>query len=386
MYAELFGNEKKHRIKSRCDNKLRKQKDRLDKAMPSILEGYCSKSKKPKEEAEKEAREFLQVIEDSASYQFGYNHSIAYCLLGYLCAYYRYYNPLEFITAFLNNAANEDDIINGAKLAKQKGIKIIDPRFGFSKSGYFFDRTTNTIAKGLSSIKFMSAQAADELYALAHSKTYTSFSDLLIDLKKTSLDSRQLDILIKLDFFSDFGNQRELFTILELADMFKFGEAKQVKRDRIDGTPFEDCVRGFSTYRTKSGAEAKSYTILDVPAVMRACEKVVKNAGMQDISLIVKARNYIDIMGHSGFTTGIESDRNKLYVVDVMPVKRKKDGKVFGYSVITQSLGSGKESRMTVFKKVFDSEPIKKGDIIVCKQWERDGQYFRLTRYEHLLT
>lgn len=49
----------------------RKQKDRLDKAMPSILEGYCKKSPKPREEAENEAKEFLQVIEDSASYQFG---------------------------------------------------------------------------------------------------------------------------------------------------------------------------------------------------------------------------------------------------------------------------------------------------------------------------
>lgn len=49
----------------------RKQKDRLDKAMPSILEGYCNKSPKPRDEAEKEAKEFLQVIEDSASYQFG---------------------------------------------------------------------------------------------------------------------------------------------------------------------------------------------------------------------------------------------------------------------------------------------------------------------------
>lgn len=49
----------------------RKQKDRLDKAMPAILEGYCTKSPKPREEAEEEAKEFLQIIEDSASYQFG---------------------------------------------------------------------------------------------------------------------------------------------------------------------------------------------------------------------------------------------------------------------------------------------------------------------------
>lgn len=49
----------------------RKQKDRLDKAMPSILEGYCTKSPDPREKAEEEAKEFLQIIEDSASYQFG---------------------------------------------------------------------------------------------------------------------------------------------------------------------------------------------------------------------------------------------------------------------------------------------------------------------------
>jgi len=54
----------------------RKQKDRLDAAMPSILEGYCEKSPQPRKVAEAEAKEFLQIIEDSASYQFGYNHSM----------------------------------------------------------------------------------------------------------------------------------------------------------------------------------------------------------------------------------------------------------------------------------------------------------------------
>ena len=66
-----MGNHKNSRIKSRGDNNLRKQKDRLDAAMPSILEGYCNKSSQPREVAEEEAKEFLQIIEDSASYQFG---------------------------------------------------------------------------------------------------------------------------------------------------------------------------------------------------------------------------------------------------------------------------------------------------------------------------
>ena len=212
----------------------RKQKERLDKAMPSILEGYCNKSPKPRAEAEQEAKEFLQIIEDSASYQFGYNHSVAYCLLGYLCAYYRYYHPIEFITSFLNNAANEDDIRNGTAYANRVGIKITMPKWGLSKSEYFFDKDKNIIAKGLSSIKYMSSGIAEELYGLAHEKSHRRFVDILRDLdQKTSLNTRQLDILIKIDFFSDFGNQRELLRITDLYyEIFKRGQAKKISNHK----------------------------------------------------------------------------------------------------------------------------------------------------------
>lgn len=49
----------------------RKQLDRLQAAMPSILEGYCRMSPQPREVAEQEAKAFLQIIEDSSNYQFG---------------------------------------------------------------------------------------------------------------------------------------------------------------------------------------------------------------------------------------------------------------------------------------------------------------------------
>jgi DNA polymerase III subunit alpha len=59
----------------------RKDEERLKAALPDILEGYCAKSDKPREEAEKEAQTFIKIIEDSSSYMFGYNHSIGYCLI-----------------------------------------------------------------------------------------------------------------------------------------------------------------------------------------------------------------------------------------------------------------------------------------------------------------
>ncbi len=362
----------------------RKQKERLDKAMPSILEGYCNKSPKPRAEAEQEAKEFLQIIEDSASYQFGYNHSVAYCLLGYLCAYYRYYHPIEFITSFLNNAANEDDIRNGTAYANRVGIKITMPKWGLSKSEYFFDKDKNIIAKGLSSIKYMSSGIAEELYGLAHEKSHRRFVDILRDLdQKTSLNTRQLDILIKIDFFSDFGNQRELLRITDLYyETFKRGQAKKISKDKVDGTPLEAIVSKYAVGVTKSGGVAKSYTLLDIDSILNEAEDAVMALHMDDLSDLLKVRNFADVMGYVGYVSGKEEDRRKLYILDVYPLVRRKDNKQFGYSVITKSIGSGKEGRFTVVNKLYDEAPISKGDIVYCKSFERNGQYFRLTGYD----
>lgn len=49
----------------------KKNEDIINAAMPRVLEGYCAHSKKPKEEAEKEAKNLIQVIEDASAYMFG---------------------------------------------------------------------------------------------------------------------------------------------------------------------------------------------------------------------------------------------------------------------------------------------------------------------------
>lgn len=119
--------------------------------------------------------------------------------------------------------------------ATSVGIRVTLPKWGLSRGEYFFDREKRIIAKGLTSIKYMSANLADELYDLARNK-YSYFTDLLKDLdEKTSINSRQLDILIKLDFFSDFGNQRELLRMTSLfSEMFKKGQAKQIRKSDVD--------------------------------------------------------------------------------------------------------------------------------------------------------
>lgn len=361
----------------------RKQKDRLEAALPDILEGYCSKSSQPREVAEEEAKEFLQIIEDSASYQFGYNHSIGYCMIGYLCAYLRYYYPAEFITAYLNNANNEDDIKNGSALAELYGIQIVPPRYGISKDKYVFDKDRHVIAKGINSIKYMNSAVANELYDLSKRSAPDTFMSLLSLMNsETSLDTRQRDILIKIDFFSDFGNVVELSKITSVFAFFKNGTAKKVQKDKLSGQMLE-VVSKYATDKTKSGTEAKAYSITDMQGLLNECESIIKALNLPDLDLKCKIQNQIELMGYIDLTTNKKEDRRKLLITDVFPLSSKKDNTIWGYAVQTRSIGSGKMARLTIRSHTFTKTPIKRFDIVFAKELEKNRSgYWYLLDYE----
>lgn len=361
----------------------RKQKDRLEAALPDILEGYCSKSSQPRNIAEEEAKEFLQIIEDSASYQFGYNHSIGYCMIGYLCAYLRYYYPAEFITAYLNNANNEDDIKNGSALAELYGIQIVPPRYGISKDRYVYDKDRNVIAKGINSIKYMNSTVANELYDLAKRSDPITFMSLLTLMNnETSIDTRQRDILIKIDFFVDFGNVTELSRIASIFVFFKNGTAKKVQKDKISGQML-DVVSKYATDKNKNGTEAKSFTITDMAGLLNECESVIKSLHLPDLDLKCKIQNQIELMGYIDLTTNKKEDRRKLLITDVFPLSSKKDNTVWGYAAQTRSIGSGKVSRLTIRSSVYAKTPVKRFDIIYAKELEKNRSgYWYLLDYD----
>ena len=206
----------------------RKQRDRLEAAMPQILDGYCKMSPKTREVAEQEAKAFLQIIEDSSNYQFGFNHSTGYSMIGYTCAMLRCYYPEEFIAAYLNNANNEDDIRSGTELARIKGISINPVKFRHSGAQYTVDKNNHALYKGCSSIKFLNSEVSDKLYAMKDDK-FDSFLDLLDVFPG---NSRMREILIKLGYFSEFGQTLKLLKLCDLYDLY--GSKKIIKKDKCN--------------------------------------------------------------------------------------------------------------------------------------------------------
>ena len=170
------------------------------------------------EEAEHIITNFLVVIKDASDYLFSRNHAIPYSMLGYACAWLRHYYPLETLTEALNiysdggsTDASKQKLDNIKEYIKHKGIAIKPIKYGKSRANFFYDKETNSIYQGVAAIKNLNAKVSEELYTLSQNYTYDCFIDLLVGIKKfTSLQSDQLDILVRLDYFSDFGEANEL--------------------------------------------------------------------------------------------------------------------------------------------------------------------------------
>ncbi len=344
----------------------RKQEERLEEALPAIMDGYCAKSDKPRAEAEREASEFLQILKDSASYMFGYNHSVAYSLIGYMCAWLRCYYPGEFITAYLNHAKNDADISGGTELAQIYGVTISPPRFEHSDAMYIFDKETGVIAKGISSIKGYGEAICHKFHELGQ-KDYRYFTDALEDLYQSSIKEANIRPLIRIDYFSKFGNCVELERIVNLFDMFrpnKLGGTKTVDRAKAENTPLFDIILRHGTDKTSKGEDSRRLTITDFTGFIHECEEYILGLGLKDVDVKTKMLNQQEILGYIDLTTNKQEDRRKVLILDTFPLNDKSTGKAWGYRIEVRSIGTGKIARLTVPANIFEHKPIHKSDIL----------------------
>lgn len=327
---------------------------------------------------------FLNCILYATRYSFSSIHSYSYAYISYECAWLRYYYPLEFLSCCLNEwQGNSERTIEATTYATKKKIKILPPKFRHSKAEYFPDKESNSIYKGIGSVKFMNQSCADDLYNLRNNN-YNSFVDLLRDIYgKTSVNARQLDILIKLDFFEEFGNAKELLRLVKMYDMF--GEAKKIGKEKLANS---DVVRAIverhSIGITKAGKEAKFYSQLDNMAILNECETLIMSLGIKPMTIKEKAEIQKEYMGYVDIATGKQEDRPKLYILDVKTLKSKTTGKTWARQITAQSIGSGKQSNYTITSKNYHEE-FQVGDVILCKHLEKQKDYWHITNYEVLV-
>ena len=244
------------------------KKTGTEKFIPKIKSGFIKTMKEKYDVDEDEANHlienFLKVIRSASLYAFSKNHSDPYSFLGYVVGYLRCYYKLETVTTAMNIYRDDDDkCLEILGYAKRNNISINPIKFGKSGSDYTMDKTTNSIYRGIASVKYCNSQIADELLELSKNK-YDTFIDLLYDInEKTCVNSRQLEILTKLNFFSDFGKNKYLLGVIDIFD--KFSKAKIITKKKMEEL-------GVSEFLMKkyAGKETKSqYREIDNAGLMK---------------------------------------------------------------------------------------------------------------------
>jgi hypothetical protein len=192
---------------------------------------------------------------------------------------------------------------------------------------------------------------------------------------ETRLDTRQRDILIRLDYFSEYGNARELLRMVELFAYFKNGTAKKIAKEKLN-EELEEIVYRHATDAAKNGTVAKSYTITDMDGLLVELEETVRGFHLEDFDFKSKMQDQLENLGYVDLTSGDEKDRRKLIIMDVYPLKSKKDGAVWGYALQTRSIGSGKTARLTLRASNYKKQPIRKFDVIFAKSISKNQAGF----------
>ena len=173
--------------------------------------------------------ETWQVVEDAAHYSFNASHSLSVAIDSLYGAYLKAKFPSEYFTVALS--LYSDDLDRTAKLIAEMpefGLSLKPIKFRHSRADYNMEKETNSIYKSLSSLKYMNKEVSEQLYDM-RDQQFGSFIDLISVFPG---NSRQREILIRLNYFSEFGGSLKLLKIAELYD--KYNGKKVLKKEKLD--------------------------------------------------------------------------------------------------------------------------------------------------------
>ena len=331
------------------------KKTGTDKFIPKIKSGF-NKTMNDKygvceEESNKLIENFIQVIIDASSYLFSFNHAVPYSFLGYAVGYLRCYYKLETITTALNIYKEDSDkCLEILQYARNHNIELRPIKFGKSGAEYTMSKSENCIYKGIESIKFCNAKIADELLELSKNK-YNDFIDLLKDIKeKTSLNSRQLTILVGLNFFEEFGKNKYLLNVIDIYD--NLANAKIIAKSKIDSLGLSDYL--MAKY---AGKETKSqYREIDNNGLIKELCNRLKNESMNIIDQVKFDMEYLE------YTTYTNPKMSDHYYI-VVDFKTYKDP--CKPTVILRNLHSGNEIKTRIKQsRTFKEHPFGQFSIL----------------------
>ena len=278
------------------------------------------------------------------------NSAHAYCMAldSLYQAWQKAHYPYEFYETLLQHYSNKGNKakVSSLKSEMKKGFGIREGEYKFRNDNRSFasDQEKGVIYPSLASIKNVSQKTADSLYKLRE-KHYESFVDLLIDTKREKINSRQMDILIKIDYFSEFGEISKLLKIVEIFETIY--DKSQIKKDKVAeiGIP-ENLISQYAGKETE-----KLFSNVNMIGLLRDYEKIIP---YEKTTLYQKAYYQFNKLGYIDIV-----DKSCARVVVALSVNAKYSPRLSVYA-----LANGNTITVKVPKPQFRKNPIEEGDVI----------------------
>ena len=371
-------------------NISKKRAEKVLKLKQLFLDGFSRKLQDvehmSKGKADETALTVWKIVEDNSNYSFNASHAYCVALDSLYCAWLKAHYPVHFYGVYMrlmSESSGKKDKVQSAQAEAESYFRIKFPpfRFGQDNSIIAVDVPNKSIYKPLNTIKGFS-KSIGAVLAEVKDTHYEYFSDLLMDIRPRKATETVTKLLTKIDYFQQFGNQYEVFRIIDMVELFEYGNRHTMRLAQIEKTPWADIIKKYSTNIGKNGNKLKTYTIQDCIGIIHEAEKNILSLGLPDIDIKVKLQNQIDILGYISTQTQKEEDRKLLVILDCRALIDKDSKSPWGYAIETQSLGSGKHGRMTIRSVDFDKQPLKKQDIIYADNVFRNKKgYWYLNKY-----
>lgn len=345
-------------IAKKHPEKVKPLKSRFIEGFKKKIKGQCP----PGQTEDEAANKVWKIIEDNCGYGFNSSHALCMAYDSLYNAWQKANHPYEFYEVLLQHFSKKGKKDKVAILKQEMkeafGIEEGPMKWGLDNRDFKADPENHCINPALVSIKGISKTCASELYRLSKSKKFKSFVAVVSAIKtRTKVNSGQLETLIKLNYFSDFGNPNQLLEQVKILDKYN---------DRID--LFKSDVEG----------------IIPHDLMVMMCEKetekkycTIKNRAIIDyfISKTVDIKTPItdriqyeaDCLGYIQLTIP-KLNPSYIYVLDI-------DGKFANKTVSAYVLKTGQQRRLKVKGRTLEAAPIEKGDILRIDEEREEGRW-----------
>lgn len=333
---------------------------------------------KPRETAREMANKLWTIIEDSSRYSFNASHSYCVALDSLYGAWLKAHHPLEFYEVLLSltDDKGDKDKLNAIKAEAEDyfDIKFSPLRFGNDNRSITANIKNNTINASISVIKGYSNQIGETLYECGK-QGFSSFVDVVLWLSNRSIKSSKILPLVKIDYFQPFGNPATLEEILATCELFKYGEAKNIAKEKLPCETLHIICKHYGTDKNKDGSISVTYKIGDACVdCLKSYERYLIKNPLPQPPLKKMIDDSLEILGYVDIATNREEDRKKLLITDCFPLRKGEE--IWGYRLGTKSLGSGKTARITVRPSVYDAKKINVGDIVYAVSLYKNNSGF----------